>query len=589
MKKIIYNLLGLFILIQVSSCDKVLDKQPLGEFSEGAVWSDLAMMEHFVNNIYYNVSQSFDRPMLGALTDESLMDPASDYGQVNTMKSLITASDLITFDRGYTTQKMRWENCYSNIRACNLFLEQVELHTYTNEALKNRLTGEVHFLRAYYYHTLVFLYGGVPIITKAYKLSDDFMVARSTFEQSIKFILDECDAATALLPLIQTDNNYGRVTKGAALSLKARVMLYAASDLYNSNAVWAKGYNHPELIGYVGGDRTARWKAAKDAASAVINLGIYSLYKAEPAPSDSIAQNYSEIFTLKKTSEDIFVRNFTSANQAWTYNIGIQNLPCGYHGWSNIYPLNNMVDDYEMSNGDKFYWNNPEHYANPYKNREPRFYSDIFYDGAKWRTRPSDVIALDPVGIVQTGTYEQSNGSWVDGLDGKNSPVSTWSGTHTGYYLRKFQDITVDAPLVISPVPWHFIRYAEVLLSYAEASMELGQEPEARQYVNMIRKRAGLPGISTSGDALRQSIRHERKIELMFEDKRFFDIRRWMIAPQVITDGYGLNIKYALGVNKPAYNIIKVTERNWINSFYFLPIKLDEMNRNSLLFQNPLY
>ena len=590
MKKITYKLIGLLLLIQLSSCNEdFLDRQPMNQYGEGAVWSDLAMMEHFVNQIYYNIGHSFDRPMLGVLTDESMFDPGSDQGHGNVMKSLITPSDYSIFDTWSRTQKMRWSHSYASIRACNLFLEQVEANTYDDEAFKNRLIGEVHFLRAYHYHNLVFLYGGVPIITNAYELGDDFMAARNTFEETINFIAEECDKAAALLPLHQEGSNYGRATKGAALALKARVLLYAASDLYNSNGSWTNGYEHPELIGYVGGDRTARWQAAKDAAKAVIDLGVYSLYKAEPAPGDSIAQNYGEIFTLKQTSEDIFVRNFTESFQHWTYNIGIQNLPAGYRGWANVSPLNQMVDDYEMSNGEEFDWSNPEHRANPYQNREPRFYADIFYDGAKWRPRQDDVAPLDPHGIIQTGWYEQPDGSWLGGLDSRNSPVTTWNGTYTGYYLRKFQDITVNAPLEISPVPWRFIRYAEVLLSYAEASMELGEEEEARKYVNMIRTRAGLPDIHSSGEELKEDVRHERKIELMFEDHRFFDIRRWMIAPEVITDGYGVDIRYPLGADKPTYEIIHVQDREWKDRFYFMPIKLDELNKNSALVQNPLY
>jgi hypothetical protein len=590
MKNISFKVIGLFFLISLSSCqEEFLDRQPMNQYGEGAVWSDLSMMEHFVNQIYYNIGHSFDRPMLGVLTDESMFDPGSDQGHGNVMKSLITPSDYSIFDTWSRTQKMRWSHSYSSIRACNLFLEQVEQNTYDDEAFKNRLIGEVHFLRAYHYHNLVFLYGGIPIITNAYELSDDFSAARNTFEESINFIVEECDKASELLPLDQDGSNYGRATKGAAMALKARVLLYAASDLYNSNGSWTEGYDHPELVGYVGGDRSARWRAAKDAAQAVINLDKYSLHKAEPAPADSVALNYGEIFTLKQTSEDIFVRTFTESFQHWTYNIGIQNLPAGYRGWANVSPLNQMVDEYEMSNGEKFDWNNPEHKANPYQNREPRFYADIFYDGAKWRPRQSDVAPLDPEGIIQTGWYEQPDGSWLGGLDSRNSPVTTWNGTYSGYYLRKFQDITVNAPLEISPVPWRFIRYAEILLSSAEASMELGEEDEARTYLNMIRKRAGLSGITTSGEELRESIRHERKIELMFEDHRFFDIRRWMIAPEVIVDGYGVDIRYARGAEKPTYEIVHVQDREWKNRFYFMPIKLDELNKNNLLVQNPLY
>jgi starch-binding outer membrane protein, SusD/RagB family len=372
------------------------------------------------------------------------------------------------------------------------------------------------------------------------------------------------------------------------LSLKARVLLYAASDLYNCDASWAGSYAHPELVGYVGGDRTSRWQSAKNAAKSVIDLGIYNLHRAEPSPNDSVAQNYDEVFTLKQTNEDIFIRNFTQSNQHGP-GIGQQNLPTGYKGWANICPINSMVDDFEMINGEKFDWSNPEHAANPYKNRDPRFYVDIFFDGAQWRQRPPDVIAADPHGILQTGSYEQVDGSWVGGLDGFKNPVVAWEGTNTSYYLRKFQDITVNAPSERTIVPWRYFRYSEILLSYAEACIELHEYNDARQYINMIRKRAGLPYLNVGDDELRDALRHERKIELMFEDHRFWDIRRWMIAPEVITDAYGLDIKYYYGEDNPTYDIIWVQERSWDNCFYFFPIKLAEINRNDLLIQNPLY
>jgi hypothetical protein len=547
------------------------------------------MIEHFVNNIYWYIGHSFDRPMMGVFTDEALFDPGSDQGHANVLKCLITPSDYGVFDTWSRSQKMRWEHHYKYIRACNLFFDEIEKHTYSNEALKDRLTGEVHFLRAYHYHNLVFLYGGVPIIEHAYELDGDFQVPRNSFEECISFITADCDKAAALLPLEHTGSEYGRATRGAAMALKARILLYAASDLYHSQASWTTGYAHPELVGYTGGDRTARWQAAKSAAKAVIDLGVYSLHREIPAQGDSIARNYDEIFTLKQTKENIFTRNFTQANQVWTMDIALQNLPTGYKGWANVSPINSLVDDFEMADGTKFSWDNPEHRATPYLNRDPRIYVDIFFDGSRWRPRPDDVKAADPIGILQTGNYEQSDGSWLGGLDAFNSPVTTWNGTFTSYYLRKFQDIAVDGPKDLTTTPWHFIRYAEILLSYAEASIELGDYDEARTYINKIRTRAGMPDVTGTNDELREKLRHERKIELLFEDQRFFDIRRWMIAPQVIVDAYGLDIRYPLGQSRPDYNIIHVQERDWKDRFYFFPIKLDEMNRNQALIQNPLY
>src|SRR5690606_24412586 len=164
--------------------------------------------------------------------------------------------------------------------------------------LKDKLKGEVHFLRAYLYHMLVSMYGGVPIIEQAYKLGDDYEAPRNTYGESIDFIVSECDKAASLLNAAE---DKGRATKGAALALKARVLLHAASDLYNSDRAWTMGYANPELIGYTGGDRTQRWQAAKEAAAAVMVLG-YELHKKDPGLNDDIAVNYGEIFLLKDTS-----------------------------------------------------------------------------------------------------------------------------------------------------------------------------------------------------------------------------------------------------------------------------------------------
>ena len=193
-------------------------------------------------------------------------------------------------------RRRTWGSFYSNIRSCNTFLENVEKIPFDNtlidgKTLKDRMIGEVHFLRAYTYHEMVCMWGGVPIVDKVYGLTDDFAAPRDTYEDCINFIVAECDLAVSLLPDVQSGANIGRATKGAALALKSRVLLYAASDLHNTNVI--QGYSDPELLGYIGGDRTARWTAAKNAAKEVIDLQMYSLYMANPAPGDSAAQNIS--------------------------------------------------------------------------------------------------------------------------------------------------------------------------------------------------------------------------------------------------------------------------------------------------------
>jgi len=594
MKKFIKIISQLLLLISLISCSEdFLEKTPLSEYSGDIVWKDLSLMEVFVNDIYANIPHSFTEMMLASITDESIL--TYDGGSSNVTKSLVTPSSYHVFGSTWTgarrASRMSWDWIYKNIRACALFLEQVEKNTYDDENLKNRLTGEVYFLRAYHYHNLVFNYGGVPIVTKPFTLSDDMLVTRDSFSNCINFIADDCDKAADLLPTKHTNTNKGRATKGAALALKSRVLLWAASNLYHNQTLWSQGYSNPELIGYVNADRMELWRQAKNAAKAVMDLNVYKIHKEEPALGDNVAKNYEEIFVSKETSEDIFIRFFTNLSREG-YDPGRFNNPNGYFGYGGNTPVSQTVDAYEMSDGTKFDWNNPEHRTNPYENREPRFYANINFEGAKWLPRDPAGASLDPDGVVQVAYYQKTlDGDWVPGADTRASPFACQEdGTYTGYYLRKFMDPTINPQFTRQECPWRYIRYTEVLLNYAEACLELGEDSEAQLYINKVRHRAGLPDINSVGDELREKLRHERRIELMFEDQRYWDIRRWMIAPQLLsTDAMGVDIRYYYGDINAKYTFFSVRERSWNDRSYFLPIHLDEMNRNNKLIQNPLY
>jgi hypothetical protein len=598
MKRIYYLILTAAMVTAAVSCKKdFLSISPLDKYSDDAVWKDPSLAQTFVNNIYLGIPHGFSNIMMSSIVDETMYN--ADFGSSNVTKSLITPSDLSIFEPSFWTANrqrgVQWTTVYKFIRAANLFFEKMQGATF-GDADKDKLKGEVYFLRAYLYHNLVSLYGGVPMIKRTFGLNDDFNVPRNSYEDCVKGIVSDLDSAALLLPLTQTGVNKGRATKGVALALKSRVLLQAASDLYNSNGSWAGGYAHPELIGYAGGDRTARWQAAKDAAKAVMDLGLYSLYQPNPANAAEATKNYADIFLSMETPEDIFVRYFTAKiDENWDgYNPGLYNNPNGWHGWGSNTPIGQEVDAYEMADGSKFDWSNPTHKVAPYVNRDPRFYASINYDGAKWRPRPSDAAGRDPVGIVQTGYYEKPDGSLVPGLDTRNGPLEDWNGSYTGYYMRKFIDPSVNAQYDKQQQPWRYIRYTEVVLNYAEACLGLGQEAEARQYINMIRKRANMPDIMESGQALIDRFRNERRIELAFEDQRFNDVRRWMIAPSAYENAQGVNIRYKIDANGnviagPTYTVVSVQDRAWNPRFYFLPIKLDEMNRNNKLIQNPLY
>ncbi|WP_321375072.1 RagB/SusD family nutrient uptake outer membrane protein [uncultured Draconibacterium sp.] len=600
MKKITY-ILGLLLLVVTSCNQDFLDKKPLDEYSEVDVWSDPALIETFVNNFYREVGHSWDIDMQASYVDEGHFTP--DWGVSNFNKSLLTTDDIPGWEVdwfGTATIQRLWGPMYKAIRATNIFFSKIDEVVMDDQDMKDRLTGETYFWRAYYYHYLTALYGGVPIIKEPYSLSDEFEVARNTYAECIDFIVSDLDAAAALLPVSYDGDNKGRATKGAALALKARVLLYAASDLHNGYN--ANGYSNVELIGYTGGSQTDRWTAAKNAAKAVIDMGEYSLAYPNPANAEEATANYTAYFTSKGESEDIFLRYYLAkTDENWdNYHPGIHNGPNGYHNWGNNTPVGNLVDAFEMEDGTAFDWDNPEQKADPYgifdgQRRDPRFYANVLYDGARWRARPTDVANIDPIGIIQTGKWQLSSDpdDLRHGLDTRQGPIEDWNGGRTGYYLRKGIVKDIDAQFTKQEVPWRYMRLGEVYLNYAEACIELGEDDEAKKYINMIRQRAGMPDITETGEELKARYRNERRVELMYEEHRFFDVRRWLIGDEAYGDTYAVDVFYGwedgATATQPTYEPWVYEERAWDDKCYFFPIKRDEMNKNSLLIQNPGY
>ncbi|HEX6924170.1 MAG TPA: RagB/SusD family nutrient uptake outer membrane protein [Longimicrobiaceae bacterium] len=582
--------LVLLLSLSTGCSDSVLDLNPQDQVSDDAVWSDPALAKAFLFDIYRGVGHGYNGTTLWVLTDDGHNTRGGDVSDHNL--SNVSPSDLQAMG-GSRFSHYRWGDLYKSIRNANIFITEIEKADFP-EAEANQMKGEALFLRAYFYHNLLRVFGGVPLITEVYGLNDDYRVARNSFAEVVDQIVSDLDQAAALLPLEYPASELGRITKGAALALKARVLLYAASDLYQTNPS-----GMPET-GYTGGtDRTAYWRAAKDAAKAVIDLGIYSLYGGDASTPEEGTENYANLFLTKVNPEFIFVRYFLPHRDDIP-NVGRYVGPNGYHNWGSNTPTQNLIDAYRMVDGTPFDWSNPEHAAAPYENRDPRFYASIQYDGARWVKRPADVIHLDTAGIIQTfRTLTLPDGSTLPGLDTRYGPVEDWNGTYSGYYLRKQVDPTVDHQFVSQDVPWVFIRYAEVLLNYAEASIELNELDDALWAINQIRRRSGMPELSASlgQDALREEYRNERRVELAFEEHRFFDVRRWMIAPEVMDEnahGIEITVKATDPLRRSTYydytyKIIDVEERHWDDRMYFLPISRDELNRNDALVQNPGY
>jgi len=585
MKNIIKYIFVTALFFCASSCDTdFLNPPPEDRFGDVVVWQDPALVEAFVNEMYRGLNHGIRELMLGSLTDETHF--IHNYGSAQVVQSNLTSADLGSFSRG-DFDEFNWIVLYRRIRQINLFKENIDDVPFVDEAWRERLKGEVHFLNAYFYHNLVRLYGGVPLVKRTFALEDDFLVPRSSLDESVQYVVEEADLAASLLPEEHAAANIGRATKGAAMALKARMLLYAASDLYN-DASWAGGYSNPELISSTTGSRTAKWQAAKDAAKAVMDLGIYSLQDSEDP-----VQDYTDVFLMKDSKEAIFSRYFVKS-RGWEDGAlpGLANGPNGYHNWGGNTPIQELVDDYEMADGSEFDWNNPAHAAAPYESRDPRLQASILYDHSPWRPRPSDTQEIDPDGKILIRTVEGPAGVWTPGLDTRDGPVEDWNGGYSGYYLRKFIDPNIEHEYAAAggnqEAPWHYFRYAEVLLNYAEACLGLGEEDEAKTYINEVRERAGMPDITESGPALVDRYRNERRIELVFEQHRYFDIRRWMIAEDVMVDANGIVIEDPLsGPIEYSRNVIQ--SRDWNDKMYWLPITLDEINRNSNIIQNPMY
>jgi len=621
--RLIIGFIGALVVFSLSCKKSFLNVQPLDKISSETTWGDAALSQAFVYGIYaYLGYGGFEEQALAAYTDEAMFTHAGRNIERFT-QGTESASGLAWISGTY-----EWGNMYRAIRSANIAIDRLPTSTFDDDNIRDRLLGESYFLRAYYYQQLLRFYGGIPLIDKPYGLDDDFSVERNTYEECVNFIVSDLDKAAQLLD--GKPNTAGRATKMASLALKSRVLLYAASDLHDgptaaANSSVLSGFADIALLAYTSGSRAARWQAAKTAAKTVLDAGEgYKLNLTSPVTAAQGQANYNAIAMGGQSAvadptaavELIFQRTHTALyteEDGWPLggiHYGINNGPNGYHNWAGNTPIQQLVDDYEMMDGSKFNWNNPAHSASPYSNHDPRFYASILYDGAVWKPRPADVAAIDPVNQVQTGYYDDGSGGILNGIDTRESPIENWNGSRTHYYTRKFIDPNPALPDNQSNaqvVPWPFIRYTEIVLNYVEACIETGDETEARLWLNKIRYRAGMPAVTDAGAALVNRYRNERRIELSYEEHRYHDARRWMIAPQTLGRGIkAINIRATLkpgmtplvpyrhstSVYDYTYTPVDNTEnetRTWVDKMYYRPITRDEINKNSKLVNNPGY
>lgn len=581
-------------------CDS-LNLQPKDELASDQVWQDETLTKAYLNDIYSNIGWGFGDPMIAGLADEA--HNTHGHGDGPMRLSNMSPSWRGTWDWGWeeVITKYQWSQVYANARDLNILIENVKESEALPSSTKETILGEAYFLRAFFYHNLMRLYGGIPYITSTFELSGDmsqFQVPRNTFKETVDGLVADLDSAEARLP--EQARRKGAASKGAAMALKSRVLLHAASDLFHESPFSGEA---EKFVSYTGGSQDDRWQAALDAANAVINSGQYSLEQTGPNP-----QAYHALFTSNADNSGTIWARFFTESGGESHDQSLWVSPNGYNSWSGDTPTQEHVNAYENADGTDFQWegadpvsaSEPVDADNPYDNRDPRFYANIHYNGAEWRMRPPGLQSEDPNGVIQTGWYEMPDQENLRaGLDTRESGIQNWNGTKTGYNLRKFVSRDVLPAQEQAYNPWQFIRYAEVLLNKAEAAANLGQLPAARQALNKVRSRVGMPDVTTSNQAeLLQQIRQEREVELAFEEFRYFDVRRWKMAPDVYTPAHKVRIEGELDPNGELlvdnrynylYNVFEVDQREWNDHAYFLPIAEDEMNKNPELVQNPGY
>lgn len=555
---------GLFALLNACKRDDNLSVENLSAVSNETTWASESTADLFLNDIYGNLPDLYN----------GVFDPIENWSDnsicgfnwpvsATTMRNLNTltpASDLGVSWNGKGGQWMYWANLYGNVRKTNIYITNVINSAALSQAYKDKRLGEAYFLRAFNYHYLWMMFGGVPLISKPDNTATDADVnhLRASFDDTYKFIIADLDAAIKIMAPNNGNSGKGHVTLGAVLTLKSWVELFYASKLNNpSNDV-------------------SRWAAAAADAKKVMALG-YSLYP-----------KYDELFfqTGNNNNEGIFYREYLAVIKGSNligYQ-GPQSIGSNYLSWGGMNPTQDLVDDYAMANGmginESGSGYDPNH---PNANREPRFYKSIVCDGSTFAGQ---------VYNTYTGKFNGVSANQPIDLSDANDI------TNTGYSMRKKLDTTVNIfQSGASGQNYYFFRYAEVLLNYAEAQNEaVGPDGSVYAALDLIRNRAGVPTISSvypglNQDQMRAVIRKERRVELAFEDKRYWDLIRWKIAEINLNRSERAMLITASG-NTKTYKIIDAPrgQRTFnASKNYLLPIPQNAISQNKLLVQNPGY
>ncbi|HUC81113.1 MAG TPA: RagB/SusD family nutrient uptake outer membrane protein [Flavisolibacter sp.] len=540
----------LAVLLCNTACEKnFLDRAPSVNLTENDIFSNPVLASQFADNAYNHLVDDYGRfNVHRGITGQASDEAVTGNNEVS-IRTLTNGNYHDHYERGGSSLNDIsdvWSRSYAGIRVTNRMLEKIADVPWTAVQSPSRIKGEMHFIRAFLYFELIKRFGGVPIIERTYGVNENIDLPRNTYDECVAFILADLTQAESLLPQDYNNSNYGRATIGAAKALRSRVLLYAASKLNNES-----------------GD-AVKWKAAADAAKAVMDMNLYSL---QPT--------YADILNVPTSPEYIMIK-VRGPRPIDGFMLDFAMSPGSGGAQGQLNPTQNHVDLYEMKTTGKPITDPTSGYnpQQPYANRDPRLAANILYNDAPWQGRRIEM--------------------WSGGKDYLAGNVTY---TATRYYSRKmWPEPYVRNVAGTALLNFVFFRYAEILLNYAEAQNEaVGPDASVYAAINQIRARqsVGMPPLpaNLNKDEMRKRIRNERAVELAFEDHRWYDIMRWKAGPEIVAQPmYGMNVvKNANGTF--TYNPVLLPanmQKVYLDYMHRYPIPRNEIYKSKgILTQNP--
>lgn len=589
---------ALVMALSFYSCD-YLDVPPINIIQDDAIFNSESGITSYMTTLYYDLPIEDFR-----YTQQGFNVSGKGQGRLPNVsgEAMCSSSDDIS-----TIGDGTWWGCwdYGKIRRVNYFLKNFPAYksNFQNTVLADAWMGEAHFIRAYCYFAMVKRYGGVPILREPQEYVGDIeslKVPRDTEKACYDFIAEDLDEAFRLLPDNEEILGKGRATKYAALALKSRAMLYAGS---------IARYGTVDLNGLVGIDKALAndyFELAYKAVKELEKSKRFSLYRKN---SDK-EKNFAELFLAEDSPENIFCKYFQRNVNAHGWDVYF--VPYQYRGngfSSNMNPTLEFVEMFEHKDGTPAnfaerakdtYFDDP---SELFQNMDARFGGSIIYPNAIFKGEPCSIqkglIIEDGSKKENATNYEEAvytaNDGQVYHIVGK-SGSGNYSGNMTGFFMRKYLNENMPQSEVIenySEQHWIEFRYAEALLNGAEAAVEMGQHlDDALLWINDIRSRANIKQLSLS-DLTVDKVRHERRIELAFENHTYWDLRRWRIADKEIETKQYTGLCPYFDINKQKYIFEEVAANKYYYTFdvkmYYERIPDGEIAKNEKLEQNPYY